>query len=108
MLSNKASQRDLPSRLLDVNACEISVEMAFEIHNEQYYQSLSAENTRLHFGPTTGEIGLFTIKKPIYSVMRFYVSVYQETTHSSDVYLLCIHFSVTCSPKKAVGGTVIV
>lgn len=47
MLSNKASQRYLPSRLVDVNACKISMETAFEIFNEQNYQSWSAENTRL-------------------------------------------------------------
>lgn len=78
MLRNKASQRYLPSRLADVNGSKISMETAFEIFNEQNYQSWSAENTRLHCSLTKGEIGLFTVKKPAFNVMRFYVSVYQE------------------------------
>lgn len=61
----------------------------------------------MSFGPTKGE-WLFTLKKQIYSVMRFYISVYQEIIYGSDDYLLCKHFSITCSPNKAVGGTVIV
>lgn len=82
---------------------------AFEIYNEQNYQSWSVQRI-LDFTAdwlTKGEISLFTIKKPTYSVTRFYVSTYQEIIHSSDVYALCKHFSVTCSPQKAVGGTVL-